>query len=305
MYSQSLLNSSSSFNTIQNPNTQLRVQSKYNLTSESLSNRIEQYLSVSKSAKAMDSNTTSLDKRRSYEECVLDLPCSVPFPHHNQAILLSATEQACVYNRLNTSTDSTINLSIRTALSQDTLALPLTRDEMMHPSLQNASSSRDQDKNDQNPLIWRRSPDVCSFDSFHPTKSTSLPTLIIHSQEDKDTNAKKRSLSRLKRSRLFFKSRQTNNSCSPHSYSNTSSSAPSLSPASTKVSSIQEDTKYNLNISLKWYQKVWNLLRSKGTRTQVKNPVLHKPCLSPTDPVWYAQYKCSPSFPSPDTCLIH
>lgn len=305
MYSQSLLNSSSSFNTIQNPNTQLRVQSKYNLTSESLSNRIEQYLSVSKSAKAMNSNTASLDKRRSYEECVLDSPCSVPFPHHNQAILLSATEQACLYNRLNTSTDSTINLSIRTALSQDNLALPLTRDEMMQPSLQNASSSRDQDKNDQNSLIWRRSPDVCSFDSFHPTKSTSLPTLIIHSQEDKDTNAKKRSLSRLKRSRLFFKSRQTNNSCSPHSYSNTSSSAPSLSPASTKVSSIQEDTKYNLNISLKWYQKVWNLLRSKGTRTQVKNPVLHKPCLSPTDPVWYAQYKCSPSFPSPDTCLIH
>lgn len=305
MYKQSPLSSSSSLSYTNYPQNLPRRQSKehkmYLLTVENISKvqlaepfetPLARYCSALDSPTPSNSSTSSLRKKYRRPDHVLESPRIVPFPYHNDSFFLPTAEQDYPGTGLIADNTSTANLSIYTSesrsISRRTASSVATR--LPHCSHQRTLA---EDTKKQRILASRGAADGVSINpsSNDQGKPGSFSMLYMHLEEKINQEKKKKQLkTRLKKKLYHLKSTVTFTSRKSSSSLDTSTS--SLSLVSTDNSSMEECISDN---SLpKWYNKFFKLFKpttNERSGTQSKSTVSPKSYLSPSKPVWYAQYK--------------
>lgn len=216
---------------------------------------------------ASNSSTSSFKKRLQHQDHVLESPRMVPFPYHNDSFFLPTAEQDYPGNGIITKTTS--NASVYTNDSRSTLRNT--------PSLTYTHQRLSIDRfNIRDHTLPRSNTDNFSFSKRR--RSTSFSTLYTHFEEnvtlEKNSKSKKQLKLRQKKDIFRFKS------------ANHSRDSLTKNPSSTTFSNKD---------SSKWYKKLWNFLTSAtNQKTRPEEATTRPTSYSPTQPVWYIQYKYNP-----------
>lgn len=271
MYKQPAFNSFDSVNSFKNLNTQP-------LTHENLSKiRLvdPSETPLARYCSTVHGSQTSLKKKR-HQDCVLESPRIVAFPYHNDSFFLPTAEHDYPGSGLDTA--SIASLSVHTIGSRSTLR------QQQPPSPVSAGFRRSSFQRRMS-ATTRDHGSITSKNSRslynNKRRSASFSTVLTHSEQSSKYGSKRLGR-RLKQGLLRFKSTIALNS-HDELYSNSSSSVPSL--ASTKTSLTEDEAEPSAHRT--WYKKLWKFIKpTEKSRAET---------LSPTDPVWYTQYKSNPS----------
>ncbi|CAO3661270.1 unnamed protein product [Rhizopus stolonifer] len=274
MYKQSSLNSSASHCPYNRYQEETKICS---LTMENVSKLdmvkscetpLARYCSEIDSPIASNSSASSLKKRPQRQDRVLESPRIVPFPYHNDSSFLPTAEQDYPGNGM--ITDTTSNASVYTNDSRSTLRnAPSHTYAHQRPSI-DGFNIRDH-------TLPRRT--THNFNFSKRRRSTSFSTLYTHFEEkmNLEKNSKSKKQLKLRQRKDIFRFKSANHS----------------RDSLTKNSS---STAFSNKDSSKWYKRLWNfLISATNQKTRPGEATTRPTSYSPTQPVWYIQYKYNPS----------